>query len=133
MPLLLVLEDNSADLHRAADTALRAGFTEIEARRFASDAKVYLEKAMRGQAPMPDAMVIDLDLGIESGFELVRFWHGTPQLRPIAVVIWTLKDQQREICGLFGVQHFVSKHDDPEVLLGVLAEIIRCVGRAASV
>jgi CheY-like chemotaxis protein len=125
MPLLLVLEDTSADLHKAADVALRAGFTEIEARRFASDAKIYLEKAMREQGPMPDAMVIDLDLGIESGFELVRFWHGTPQLRSIAVVIWSMMDEQREMCGFFGVQHFVSKHGGSEALYSALVAILQ--------
>jgi CheY-like chemotaxis protein len=52
---------------------------------------------------MPDAMVIDLDLGVESGFELVRFWHGTPQLKPIAVVIWAMMEQQERFaaCLLF--------------------------------
>ncbi|MFZ0271025.1 MAG: hypothetical protein WAL34_04160 [Acidobacteriaceae bacterium] len=126
MPLLLVLEDTPADLRRAADIARRAGFTEFEVHTYSSAAQVYLDKAMRRMVPMPDAMVIDLELGIESGFELLRFWHSTPKLRPIPVIIWTVSGaHQREICELFKVYRFVSKEDDPGVLMETLASIIQ--------
>ena len=51
MPLLLVLEDNPADLRIAAGIARRAGFSELEVNQYASDAKAYLEKANGGKVP----------------------------------------------------------------------------------
>jgi CheY-like chemotaxis protein len=125
VPLLFILEDTPADLRKAADIAQSVGFTEVEISRFASDAQSYLKKAMSGNVSLPDAIVIDLDLGIESGFELLRFWHGTPLLRPIPVIIWTgMGDHQREICELFGVYKFVLKGDGPQPLSETLSSVI---------
>jgi CheY-like chemotaxis protein len=129
MPLVLILEDNHADLRKAADVARRAGFTEIEVSGFASEARLYLEKGMSGGVPLPDAMVVDLDLGLESGFEILRFWHGTPRLKRIPVIIWTVMgDHEREICRLFGVRTFVSKQNGAEALMEALSPIIPDAG-----
>ncbi len=126
MPSLLLLEDNASDLRNAAQIAHRAGFTEFEVYRFAEDAQLFLEKGMRGESRLPDAMVIDLDLGMMgSGFELLRFWHGNPQVKQIPVIIWTLMDtHEREICDIFGVTHFVGKYEGPEALFKAVASII---------
>lgn len=127
MPLLLVLEDNPADLRRAVDIARRAGFTEFEVSDRTSESKAYLQKAIKGTVPLPSALVIDLDLGHDSGFELLRFWHSTPSMKPIPVIIWTGTaglEHEREICGFFGVSKFIRKDDDPNVLREALANIL---------
>jgi len=125
MSLLLLLEDSPADIKRADEVARRAGFTEIEVHRFATDARIYLEKGLRGEVPLPEAIVLDIDLGLESGFELLRFWHRIPELKTIPLFVWTVTgDQYREVCGLFGVCEFVSKDDGPAALLKVLAPVI---------
>jgi CheY-like chemotaxis protein len=129
MPLLLVLEDDPTDLRTASELARRAGFDEQEMYTFSSDAKLYLEKAMSAKVPMPDAMLIDLTLGDESGFEVLRHWHSNPPLKTIPVIVWTQADErQREICKLFGVTHCVYKDDDPNVLTGALRGIAEGLG-----
>ncbi|MFZ0273317.1 MAG: response regulator [Acidobacteriaceae bacterium] len=126
MPLLLVLEDDPADLRIAADTARRAGFPELEVIRTASEAKAYLENATNRNVPLPDAMLIDLALGYESGFELLRYWHSRPRLREIPVIVWTIaRDTQLEICRYFGVRQIVSKDDDPNILREALSGVIQ--------
>ncbi|MGC2637055.1 MAG: hypothetical protein WA294_07735 [Acidobacteriaceae bacterium] len=133
MPLLLLLEDSPADIRKAADIGRHAGFTEVEVYRFSTDGKIYLEKGLRGEVPLPQAIVIDIDLGIESGFELLRFWHRIPQLKAIPLVVWTVTgDQYREICVLFGVCQFVSKDDGPAALLAALRSILPDEDTAAS-
>jgi len=134
MSLLLVLEDNPADLRRAADIARRAGFSELEVNQYAGDAKAYLEKATGGKVPRPDAILVDLALGHDSGFEMLRFWHSSPQLKKIPVVVWTLaRATQLEICRYFGVQLLVSKDDDPNVLREALASTIEESARDATI
>jgi DNA-binding response OmpR family regulator len=65
---------------------------------------------------MPNALVIDLDLGIESGFELLRFWHGNPNVRPIPVIIWTgTGAHEREISDLFGVTGSFPRETAPSL------------------
>ncbi|HVT96195.1 MAG TPA: hypothetical protein VHE33_01730, partial [Acidobacteriaceae bacterium] len=98
MPLLLVLEDNPPDRRVAAQLGSSAGFDEFELSGSATDIKAYLAKALEGKVPLPDAMLIDLSLGYDSGFEILRFWRSTPRLKPIPVVVWTLaRDTQLEI------------------------------------
>jgi DNA-binding response OmpR family regulator len=110
MNRLLLVEDQPSDLKIAADTARSAGISVIESRSTLRDARAYLEKGLEGEIPLPDGIVLDLDLGYESGFELLRFWHSTPRLNSIPVLVWSILGQeQREICGLFKVNGFVSK------------------------
>jgi CheY-like chemotaxis protein len=70
-------------------------------------------------------MIVDLELGLESGYELLRFWHKNPRLRAIPLVVWTVMgEHEREICGLFGVNWFISKKDGLHALLSALSNII---------
>lgn len=109
---VLIVEDQASDLRIAAELAASLGAVEVEARTSASAARLYLQSAMDGAAPMPDLLVVDLDLGYESGFEVLRLWHSTPKLTKIPVIVWTcLGDEQMEICRLFKVNAVVRKSD----------------------
>ena len=71
---------------------------------------LYLEKGLRAEQPLPHIIVLDLDLGYESGYELLRYWHSTPELKCIPLIVWTiLGEEQKEICSLFKVSDYVSK------------------------
>jgi CheY-like chemotaxis protein len=110
MTSLLIVEDQPNDLKIAAEVARSVGITNIEARTSFSAARHFLEKGMRGDIPLPDGIVLDLDLGYESGYELLRFWHSTPEISKIPMIIWTLLgEEQREICKLFNVSVYISK------------------------
>jgi DNA-binding response OmpR family regulator len=107
---VLIIEDQPNDLRMAAAAAQASGFTSIEARTSITAAKEYLEKALTGAHALPQAIILDLDLGYESGFELLRFWHGDPELVKIPVVVWTiLGDHYRTVCELFKVRNYVDK------------------------
>jgi CheY-like chemotaxis protein len=119
---LLIVEDHPNDLHIAAGAAKDSGFSGVEARSSAIMAKAYLEKVLQGEEPLPDAIVLDLDLGYDSGFELLRFWHSNPQLARIPLVVWSvLGDHYQEICRMFKVSAYVNKGEDISVLRRVLS------------
>jgi CheY-like chemotaxis protein len=110
MNRLLIVEDQSADLRVAVDVVKALGVSFVEARTSTTAAKAYLEAALDGEHPLPDFMIVDLDLGYESGFELLRFWHGNPKLSKINLIVWTVMgEEQREICRMFKVSAIVSK------------------------
>ncbi len=110
---LLIIEDQPNDLRIAARVAQGCGFTDVEGRSSSIMARTHLEKGLAGEHPLPDAILLDLDLGHDSGFELLRFWHGEPRLSIIPLVIWTIMgDQYREICQMFRVSGYISKSDD---------------------
>jgi CheY-like chemotaxis protein len=129
MKRLLIVEDQSADLRVAVDVVKSLGVSFIEARTSTTAAKAYLEDGLDGNHPLPDLIILDLDLGYESGFELLRFWHGNPKLSNIRLIVWTVMgDEQREICRMFKVNAIVSK---TEGVVG-LKQVIEPLAAAAS-
>jgi len=65
---------------------------------------------MEKRETLPDLIILDLDLGYESGHELLRFWHKNRNLLPVRVVVWTkLGHEQQNICKLFDVDAVVPK------------------------
>lgn len=125
---VLIVENDSSDLQTASKAAQAAGFSGIAARSSAVMAKQYLEKGLQGELALPDAIVLDLDLGYDSGFELLRFWHSNPELAKVPLVVWTiLEDHYREICKLFKVSAYVNKAEGSSVLRQVLSGLPRLV------
>jgi hypothetical protein len=43
---------------------------------------------------------------------LLRFWHGSPDLAKVRLIVWTcMGEEQQEICRLFKVSAIVSKSE----------------------
>jgi CheY-like chemotaxis protein len=120
---LMLVDDQPNDLRIAADVARDLGITELNAQTSVMRARLYLEQALEGEVPLPDGIVLDLDLGYESGFELLRFWHSTPRLSTIPVIVWSIVEGERKICDLFKVSSFVSKWEGPKAFREALAQL----------
>jgi CheY-like chemotaxis protein len=124
MKRLLLVEDELKDLKFASDTARSVGIEEVESRTTLQAARSYLDKALQGEFPLPDGIVLDLNLGYESGYELLRYWHSTPRLAQIPVIVWSiLGDEQREMCKLFKVTSFVAKWEGAEAFRDALTRL----------
>jgi CheY-like chemotaxis protein len=121
---LLLVENEPKDLKFAAETARSIGIPEVEARTSLESARRYLEKGLNGEGPLPDGIVVDLDLGYESGYELLRYWHSTPGLSKIPVIVWSvLGDEQRAMCNLFKVRQYVAKWEGEAAFRAALGEM----------
>jgi CheY-like chemotaxis protein len=122
--LLLVVENEPKDLKSAADSARASGFTEVEGKTSPYAARVYLEDRLANGPKLPDGILLDLDFGIESGYELLRFWHSNPELRTIPLIVWSiLGEEQKHMCSLFKVKQFVGKWEGNEALQSALKGI----------
>lgn len=121
---LLLIENEAKDLKIAARAAEAIGIPEVEARTSLDAARSYLDKGLNGEIPLPDAIVLDLDLGYDSGYELLRYWHSTPGLSKIHVIVWSvLGEEQAEMCKLFKVDAYVGKWAGPEAIRDALAKL----------
>jgi len=122
---LLVVENEPKDLQRAAEAAKVVGFSEVDGKNTPTAARIYLEDRL-ANGELPDGIILDLDFGYDSGYELLRFWHSTPKLREIPVIVWSiLGEEQKEMCELFKVKLFVGKWEGHEVLQDALKEILQ--------
>ena len=125
MRKLLIVEDQPADLRIGAAVAESLGITEVEGRTSATAAKNHLELGLEGNTALPDIILLDLDLGYESGYELLRFWHGNPKLAAIRMIVWTImEEEQRDIFGMFNVDAIVAKSAGVAALKRVLEPFV---------
>ena len=121
---LLLVEDQPKDLKAAAEVAQSMGIAEVDARTSISAARTYLEKGVQGEGPLPDGIILDLDLGYESGYELLRYWHSTPRLASIPVIVWSiLGNEHAEMCKLFKVNCYVGKWEGKPAIQEALARL----------
>ena len=124
MKRFLIVEDQASDLRVATEVVEGMGFDDVQARTTAAEGRHYLDAAIEGTKPMPDVMLLDLDLGYESGYELLRFWYKNPDLAQLRMVVWTvLGKEEREMCRLFGVSDFVPKWEGAAGLKKVLGAL----------
>ena len=125
---VLILEDDPNDLRLAADTAQGLGIADIDAFMWLNPAKACFQEGLRGDRPLPDAIILDLilgqDSGYESGFEMLRLWHSTRAQSRAQMIVWSQsQDWNREMCELFNVGAFVNKHEGPSALSDALRKV----------
>lgn len=110
MKSALIVEDRPGDIRDATRLLKKLGATEIEAVSAAPMAVLRLEEVVAGTRPAPEVIILDLELGIDSGFEVLRFWKTNRRnLSATRIVVWSIMgDREREIVGHFGAE-FVSK------------------------
>lgn len=121
---LLVVEDQPQEIKVAANAARSVGIAEVEARTTSRGAHDYLESGLKGETQLPDGIILDLDLGYESGFELLRYWHSTPRLSSIPLMVWSILGDHREMCELFKIHSFVGKWEGEEALCNALDSLV---------
>jgi CheY-like chemotaxis protein len=124
MDRLLIVEDDVKDMRQACDAAVSLGFRDIEGRSSLEQTVTFLEAGLQGKCLLPDAIVIDLNLGNDSGYELIRFCYSNPDLAAIPVIVWSvLGEHQRGLCAVFKVKCFVTKGDEEYTLRDALREV----------
>jgi CheY-like chemotaxis protein len=107
---ILIVENDQNDLRFAEQCAIQCGFSHVIRTPSAEAAQALLEQAQGENRSLPDAILLDLDLGHESGFDLLRIRYKNPELSKIPVVVWThLGDENRDFCNVFKVQGYVTK------------------------
>lgn len=123
----VVVIDDSTECLRLAAQILQG--LSVERPILFTDVKralVYLEGVVAGEHPCPDLLVLDLDFGMDSGFEVLRFYKTYPKLAQCKVGVWThLGESEQAICKLFGIAHVVPKDHGESKLLEVLTEVTK--------
>ena len=110
MANVFIVEDNASHLRHAKLLISNLGVREVDSASTVGAAVRYLDEIVEGKREAPALMILDLALGYESGFEVLRRWKGDPHLKSIPVIVWTqMGDREQELCRLFGLQHVVSK------------------------
>jgi CheY-like chemotaxis protein len=126
MPQLLIIENERRDVEFAKRSAEQSGFSSAINTPSVEAAHALLEKARTEGQDLPDAILLDIDLGAESGLEFLRIRFQRPWLMNIPVVVWTrLGDHYREVCSLFHIHGYVEKSAGEYELNDALQSIVQ--------
>ncbi|MBE9009028.1 response regulator [Pseudanabaenaceae cyanobacterium LEGE 13415] len=112
MAMVLVIDDTLTDSEIIAGTLRRSGFDTISVSS-SEDAKTRLENLK------PDAIVLDIVLPGESGFEFCRSLKADPETSNIPIVMCSTKDGEIDrFWGLKqGASSYITKPINPEELI----------------
>jgi CheY-like chemotaxis protein len=120
---ILLVEDNELDARASLRAAARLKIRNtIDHVTDGTSALEYL-RGGTDERPLPDLILLDLDLPGISGFDVLAEVKADPSLASIPVVILTTSDRQADIVGAYdsGASAYVSK---PAALDGWI-EVVR--------
>ena len=129
VPTLLYVEDEENDvlfMRRALD---RAG-VKVDLRTACDgDAAVayFAAKPPRADNPLPDLVLLDLNLPARSGFDVLEWIRGQPDLRAIPVVVFSssARVEDRERARLLGADDYMVKPAAPLHLVETVGDLWR--------
>ena len=133
-PRILIVEDNPGDvlLFRLAlsDAGIDCELSEID------DGGAALDFVRKKEAPLPDLIVLDLNLPKASGKEILAKIRATPAFNPIPVVIWTSSNARvdRTQVEELGVARYLVKPPefrDLARLGAAIKEILNVTGQSS--
>jgi len=125
-PHVVLIEDTSSDIAKAIRVLKSLNVQNALIFTSVAQAMSYFEDVVAEVKHCPDMIVLDLDFGGESGFEILRLRKANRVLLQCEVLVWTIMGEtQKELCRLFGLSHVVSKHDGESALKSALETCLK--------
>lgn len=89
-----------------------------------------LNHAAMGQVPLPDIILLDLDMPLMNGIAFLEAFNGLdfPHKEQIAIVLLTssISDADRELALELGASHYLTKPFTLEALHSVVTALFNC-------
>jgi CheY-like chemotaxis protein len=124
--VILLIEDDPA----ASDECTRAlhdlGFDGVQLITHLAAADYHLDDIISKLTRPPAAIVLDLGLGLDSGFTLLRKCHAEPGLQRVPILVWTkhTDDLSKTFSEYLGAEDFLVKSDDEQELRQALTRLL---------
>lgn len=120
---IIIIEDNPADAKTLRFALLRRD-AGIETTVLEDGARAI--EYFNDDADLPDLVLLDLNLPIVSGFEVLEFLKSDPQLRKLPVVVLSGSSSQDEIerCYAAGANSYFCKPTGIQQVFDMASEII---------
>ncbi|MBK6326851.1 MAG: response regulator [Chloroflexi bacterium] len=124
---ILLVEDNPGDI-RLTKEALREGKVNNEMFIVTDglEALAFLnQKGQYANAPRPDVILLDLNLPLMNGAEVLANIKADPRLKRIPVIVLTTSDDERDILNSYDLHAnaYVTKPVDLEHFIEIIGQI----------
>lgn len=124
--VILLIEDETS----ASDVCTKAlhelGYDGVQLITQLMAAEQHLADIVSGLTEAPAAIVLDLGLGFDSGFTVLRTCHAQPKLQQVPVLVWTKHTDQlaKTFSNYLGVKIFLVKSRDERELRQALKRLL---------
>jgi CheY-like chemotaxis protein len=112
--VILLIEDHSTDSDTCTRTLHDLGYNGVQLITHLMAADYHLDDIISKLTRPPAAIVLDLGLGADSGFTLLRKCHAEPRLQRVPILVWTkhTDDLSKTFSEYLGAEDFLVKGDE---------------------
>ena len=109
--VVLLIEDDASDSDICAEALHELGYDGVQLITHLMEAEQHLDDNVASLTGPPDAIVLDLGLGVDSGFAVLRKCHAEPKLQAVPILVWTKHsdDLAETFSTYLGAQDFLVK------------------------
>lgn len=123
---ILLVEDETSDSDRCRRVLHEMGYDGVQLITHLVLALEYLDDVVDNLTHAPDAIVLDLGLGYDSGFDVLRKCNAHPKLQHVPILVWTKRDDENtEAFSIYlGAKDFLVKSPDLATLRAALERLL---------
>lgn len=124
--VILLIEDQPAFSDTCTKALHELGYDGVQLITHVMQAENHLDDIVSNLTEAPAAIVLDLGLGLDSGFTLLRKCHAEPRLRQVPILVWTkhTDDLSKTFSNYLGAKDFLVKSGDPQLLRDALKRLL---------
>ena len=124
--VILLIEDQDAFSDTCTKALHELGYDGVQLITHVMEAEQHLDDIVSNLTEAPAAIILDLGLGMDSGFSLLRKCHAEPRLRDVPILVWTKHTDElsKMFSDYLGVKDFLVKSGDPQELRDALKRLM---------
>jgi CheY-like chemotaxis protein len=124
--VILLIEDQNAFSDTCTKALHELGYDGVQLITRVLEAEQHLDDIVSNLTEPPAAIILDLGLGMDSGFSLLRKCHAEPRLREVPILVWTKHTDElsKMFSDYLGVKGFLVKSGDPQALRDALKRLM---------
>lgn len=123
---VLVIEDNDGDIFIVKRAFAQAkNPATVSVATDGEKAMAVLKGIMAGEVPTPDLVMLDINLPVLNGDELLQYMKSELKLRAIPVVVFSSSYSQRDIKNMYDhhANSYITKPHDVEEYFSVIDSV----------
>ena len=124
--VILLIEDEPRFSESCAEVLHELGYDGVQLITSLGAAEQHLDDIVSNLTAAPDALVLDLGLGLDSGFAVLRKCHAEPKLQNVPILVWTKHTDTlaKTFSDYLGAKDFLIKSSDGRELRDALKRLL---------